>query len=261
MQHREPNITGSRIDGAQVIGAVNRKIELGVISLRDSIFLGTDIYQLLSEASIHFSPIGASAFGLGIAVPATYLASRPTSNLFDMQVRKDDKERASLVFSNAGWSETSVQEYFSITFVLDRKAHTIPTVGDQKLFVKGSFYATMLFLPTDYYTSEEGKVKVIHMEEPQSLGETVAHKLLRGAKRDMRDMAQIALLNNLEHLLGHSGVNLIRGVLNGNAAARSKLSESVKRILNELEQNLGAGFDERMIRENGRMLAGLLRLT
>lgn len=250
------------VEGYTVHRAVNRKKEFGIIPLRDAVAVGISIHQVLSNNGIVYSKLGASNLGIDVAVPQAYLNERPTSNLFEVQIRKEDEGRTVEAMGSAGWAERNAMRYFSLTFVnrfgMDI---TVPTITNQRLFTKKEdtvrLYASAIFSPADYYIVQGGTVHVVHLEALQTLGETMAYKLLRAAGRDKRDMVQISLANDLKNLFGESGIRVIAENVRDNPAARKKLRDGIDIILKELKPHKDDG---KRLRRNMKVLSELKRL-
>lgn len=250
-------------DGVHVLKSVNRKTTFGSIPLRDAVAVGRELYQIFGDQRIQYTAIGASGLGIGIAVPEAYLDSRPTSNLFEVQMKKEDEEKAVSALMKAGWERRDITKYFSITWADEKgEVHKSPTIDDQKLFSrkgKGSprLFVTAFFLPTTYYRITEGTVSVERLAEPQTPGESLAHKLLRSAGRDRRDITQVALVNDLVQVFGESGLGLISRTVQDNEKARQKLAVTLHSINESIKGYKDKGYDDARLRRNAKLLSSL----
>ncbi len=247
-------------EGAKVLAVINRKDSFGTIPLRVSVEIGREVFQLLNDKHIPYSPIGASAFGIGINLPPSYLNSRVTSNLFDIQVPKEFAEPTTMALSGAGWNKKNAVDYFSVTFEdAEGKKQTVPSIPGQGLFSKKQkgrkLFLTVIFLPTEFYQARNGHISIIGMEAQQTLGESMAYKLLRSRERDIKDMANIASSNNLAYLLGESGLKVIKDSIRRGAGIEG-FHQTVGNITEELKKanRRGAGT---IIKANIRLLSEL----
>lgn len=232
-------------DGDPCLGSLNRKDKLGMITLARATQLGYELRMLLDDHDVGFRPMGASALGVSVAVPHNYM-KRPTSNLFDLQFRGDERERASAALVGHGFGVVDAARYFTITFVgRDGKEHTVPTLSDQLLFSRqyddAKLYVTAIFMPSEYYRNDKGVVRVVSFGEMQTVGVSMMQKLLRGAKRDKNDLAHVALANDLSALFSGRSLELLSGAVAGGTAVREMVSATIDDIIDKVRDLQTAG--------------------
>ncbi len=165
---------------------------------------------------------------------------------------------AAAIFKKAGWFELNASEYFSVTFVRqDGRPHTTPSLPGQLLFSKeykdnGLLFLTVMPLPTEFYMVRDGRVTVVSFSEPQTLGASIAHKLLRGNKRDITDLTQVGLADDLRRVIGDSGRRLITERVMGDQDLHKKFAEVVGRISDSIrkQEKHGDRYDKELAARN-----------
>ena len=236
--------SAERIDlvGARVLETINRKDEIGRAPLEMAISVTRKAYDLIGNAcNSKFMPIGSSLFGTHIKVPDEYMKKREVSRVIDILV-KGRSEEVSVVMEKGGWKRIEdTKKYFSMKIQLDDGSIScIGTMSDQTLFVNDrGFFLSSIGVPSVFYQrNREDRLKAVRFEEVPTIGLSIAHKIIRGNRQDISDLAAIAMSNRVGDILGKDGDATVMEVMRKKAEASIGWGEEFHRRLVKLSAKL-----------------------
>lgn len=248
-------------EGDRVIRKINRKEELGHLSGSQSISLVKDLQALLRREEIRHSILGAGNMGVNVETTNEWIQSRAVSNIVEIQVNRRNLGKVNSALYFAEWIKQNPIEYFSITFGRDGEEHTVPTIADQLFYYKEKWerrvYLDIIPIPTELYTERNGKVSITSLDSIQTVGVSLAYKILRGSERDIYDIVQIGLSSDLRYVFDDKALNMLGEQLRskGPESRIAKLRATIHSIKSGIAEGKEDMFERAQIQPNKYLVA------
>lgn len=210
--------------GAQVLGVVNKKPDIGTLGLPEAGRVANDIFVALRRGGMDSIPIGSALIALMsshspdresmpvLKLPEEYSTKRQVSRLIDFLVPSAEWKEA---VPPKKWETVRQIEHFSITFMSHEgrqiTTETIPGSCMFRLEALGmEIFANIIPVPSWLLSPASGKLRITELGM-QDVSEVLARKIIRAGGNDMKDVQGIATLNNLPSLLVGKGHEILLG--------------------------------------------------